>query len=211
KEIFGFYITNNPLNSYIPLLNEKNIPLVSAIFDEELDGNVAIAGVISNARKTKTKNGNFIFRFDFEDGISKVDTLVLPKFLENFEKYISAEGIAVIEGSIRREEDAVTLFAEKISSFLTEKDLKKKNEYNAVHLYIRDIEQSESIEKLRKLREEITNCRGGNPLILHMMVEDVDVKITVSPKYFINNAKSFEEKCIALFGKDCLKIKSWTD
>ncbi|MGB9694767.1 MAG: DNA polymerase III subunit alpha [Caldisericaceae bacterium] len=211
KEIFGFYITNNPLNSYIPLLNEKNIPLVSAIFDEELDGNVAIAGVISNARKTKTKNGNFIFRFDFEDGISKVDTLVLPKFLENFEKYISAEGIAVIEGSIRREEDAVTLFAEKISSFLTEKDLKKKNEYNAVHLYIRYIEQSESIEKLRKLREEITNCRGGNPLILHMMVEDVDVKITVSPKYFINNAKSFEEKCIALFGKDCLKIKSWTD
>jgi len=211
KEILGFYITNNPINSYIPLLNEKNIPLVSKIFEDEADGNVKIAGIINGARKTKTKNGNYIFRFDFEDGISKVDALVLPKFLENFENYIGKEGVAVIEGSIRREEDSVTLFAEKISSFLTEKDLKKKNEYNAVHLYIRDLEESESIEKLKKLREEITSCRGGNPLILHVVLEDVDVKIAVSPKYFINNSKSFEEMCVALFGKDCVKIKTWGD
>jgi DNA polymerase-3 subunit alpha len=211
KEIFGFYVTNNPINAYIPILEENDIPTVSRIFEDETEGSVKVAGIISSAKKTKTKNGNFIYRFELEDGVAKIDTLVLPKFLENFEDFIGKEGVAIIEGSVRKEEDAVTLFAEKVSSFLTERDLKKNEEYKAVHLYVRNGNAEESIEKLKKLKEEINNYKGGNPLILHMMVEDVDVKITVSPKYFINNSKMFKEKCENLFGKDCIKIKTWSD
>ncbi len=214
KEIFGFYVSDNPINAYVPLLEEKEIPIVSKVVEDELEGHLKVAGIISSARKTKTKNGNFIYRFSLEDGVTKIDTLVLPKFLDNFSDYLNKEGVAIIEGQIRREEESITLFAETVSEFLTDKDLSKKDKYASLHLYIKaDVQETldNVVDKLSKFRGEIEQHKGGTPLILHLLYEDKEVRITVAPKYFVLNSKSLQSYVENLFGKGCLKIKSWNE
>jgi DNA polymerase-3 subunit alpha len=210
KEVLGFYLTDNPMNAYLPLLKEEEVPTVSEIKESEEDGEVKVAGVISSFRKTKTKNGNYIYRFSLEDGFTKIETLVLPKFLNNFDDFIENEGVIVIKGQIKREEETVTLFAEGVLNFFTEKDISKKNKYTSLHLYLKEATLDVIYQKLKDFKEEIEKFKGGSPLILHLFIEEKDIRITTSPKYFVQNSKSMQSVLDRIFGKDSYQIKTWS-
>lgn len=210
KEVLGFYLTNNPITMFMPLLEEKKLPTVSEIKESEEEGEINVAGVISSFRKTKTRNGNYIFRFSLEDGLSKLDTLILPKFLNNFAEIVEKEGIAVIKGRIKREEESVTFFGEEVLNFFTEKDIQKKDKYTAIHLYLRGAGLDTAYDKLKNLKDELEKYKGGSPLILHLFIEGQDVRITASPKYFVQTSKSMFEVLDKLFGKNSYEIKPWS-
>jgi DNA polymerase-3 subunit alpha len=211
KEVLGFYFSDNPMNAYLPMLKEEDIPTVSEIKESEEEGVVKVAGIVSSLRKTKTKNGNYIYRFSLEDGFTKIETLVLPKYLQNFDGFIGKEGIIVIKGQIKREEEAITLFAEEVLNFFTEKDVSKKNKYTALHLYLRESALDVVYQKLKNFKEEIDKFKGGSPLILHLLIDGKDVRITASPKYFVQNSKSMQSELDRIFGKDTYQIKTWTE
>jgi len=210
KEVLGFYLTDNPLNTYMPLLEEQKIPTVTKIKESEEEGEVEVAGIISSFRKTKTRNGNYIYRFALEDGFSKLETLILPKFLNNFNDFIEKEGVIIIKGRIKREEESITLFGEEVSSFLTEKDVMKKDKYIALHLYLKESTLDVAYQKLKDFKKEIEKFKGGNPLILHLLIEGKDLRITTSPKYFVQNSKSMLSMLEEIFGKGSYEIKPWS-
>ncbi len=224
KEAFGFYLTNNPIEAYLGLIEELEVDTVSELLSsitsaqeenefedsETLDvEKVKVAGIISNAKKTKTKNGNFILRFDLEDGVHKIHCLVMPQNLEKFSEYIDANGVIVISGELRREEDSITLFANDVIKFFTEKDIKNSENGVAIHLKL-DLEKenfSELEEKLKSLKDLTGKYRGDTPIIFHIKVDGVLLRIHPSPKYSILKTKSFLSKLEELFGKDAFEVK----
>ena len=211
KEVFGFYLSDNPVTSFLPLLEERGIPTVSQVLDSEVEGKVKIAGIISSVRKTKTKNGNYIYRFDLDDGFAKIGTLVSPKYLEHFSKYVDQEGVIAISGQIKREEESITFFAEEVAGFFTEKDINKQERYSALHLYIKSLSLEEAYKKLEEFRKGISEIRGGTPMILHLCVNGEEIRIATSPKYYVQNSKDTYERLTKLFGERCFEIKPWTE
>lgn len=218
KEIFGFYLTYNPLSAYMEELQEREVPTVSEIIEEIAQRNeeeeiikTELAGTITSARKTKTKNGNFIYRFNLEDGISKIETLVMPKFLDKFTEYLEKEGVAIISGEIRKEENGLTLFAQEVKAFISSDEVKKKRKYRALHIYIKDFDGKfdEIFEKLRKFKEETSKIKGDIPLILHIFSDGKEIRINASPKIAITVSEKFFSKLENEFGKGNVVLKNW--
>lgn len=211
KEAFGFYLTNNPLNAYLSEIDDRGVPTVSQVLSEEMEGKVALAGVINSPRKTKTKNGNYIYRFNLEDGISKIETLVLPKHLSNFTEYLEKQGVAIIQGEIKRDEKGTTLFAENVQDFVTPEELKKKKKYKAIHLYIKNFGKDfeDLLDKLKKIKEEALEVRGDTPLILHIILEGKEVRINASPKIALSVSEKFISRLESTFGKENIQLKNW--
>jgi hypothetical protein len=72
----------------------------------------------------------------------------MPQHLDKFTEYLDKDGVAIIAGEIRQEEDSVTLFATDVEKFLTEKDIKKNEINNALHIKISmDNEDFDTIKK----------------------------------------------------------------
>ncbi|BAL81417.1 DNA polymerase III subunit alpha [Caldisericum exile] len=233
KEAFGFYLSDNPINAYLGILEDEGFETVSQVIskfkkeneieNEEQDdilqieettiNKVKIAGVINNAKKSKTKNGNFILRFDLEDGANKVGCLVMPQNLEKFTEYLDRDGVAVVEGEIRQEEDSITFFAMDVVRFFTEKDIKKNETNNALHIKISmdDEDPKLILEKLAKLRELATNFKGDLPIILHVRTDGMIVRIHPSPKFSVIPTKAFISKVEEILGNGSYEIKGFLE
>jgi DNA polymerase-3 subunit alpha len=231
KEAFGFYLSDNPINAYLPILEEESIDTVSQLLNtlkpqeevENLEGvsiveienitKVRVAGVITNAKKSKTKNGNFILRFDLEDGANKVGCLVMPQHLDKFTEYLDKDGVAIIAGEIRQEEDSVTLFATDVEKFLTEKDIKKNEINNALYINISMENEDFDVikEKLVKLKELAEKFKGDVPLILHVKTDGVVVRIHPAPKFSVIPTKAFITKIEEILGSNSYEIKSFLE
>jgi len=231
KEAFGFYLSDNPINAYLPILEEESIDTVSQLLNtlrpqeevENLEGvsvveienitKVRVAGVITNAKKSKTKNGNFILRFDLEDGANKVGCLVMPQHLDKFTEYLDKDGVAIIVGEIRQEEDSVTLFATDVEKFLTEKDIKKNEINNALHINISMENEDFDVikEKLVKIKELAEKFKGDVPLILHIKTDGVVVRIHSAPKFSVIPTKAFITKIEEILGSNSYEIKSFLE
>lgn len=217
KEIFGFYLTYNPLSAYISLLNEKNYPTVSEVLEEIIQHEiedvekVTVAGILTGARKTKTKTGNFIYRFSIEDGVSKLESLVMPRYLDSFTQFMEKEGVIVAQGEIRKEEDSITFFAQSVQDFISPEEVKKTKKYQALHIYVKDFVENheEVMEKLAKFREEATKIKGDSPVVLHVFVEGKELKIKASPKISLSVSEKFVAKLEEIFGKGNISIKGW--
>lgn len=224
KEAFGFYLTNNPIEAYLGLIEDLEVDTVSELLSsitseqeenefkdtETLDvEKVKVAGIVSNAKKTKTKNGNFILRFDLEDGVHKIHCLVMPQNLEKFSEYIDTNGVIVISGDLRREEDSITLFANDVIKFFTEKDIKKSEDGVAIHLKL-DLEKENFLEleeKLKSLKDLTEKYRGDTPIIFHVKVDGILARIHPSPKHSVLKTKPFMSKLEELFGKGAFEVK----
>jgi len=231
KEAFGFYLSDNPINAYLGILEDLGVETVSQVLskfktaddeneedveetiEETTISKVKIAGVINNAKKSKTKNGNFILRFDLEDGANKVGCLVMPQHLDKFTEYLDKDGVAIIAGEIRQEEDSVTLFATDVEKFLTEKDIKKNEINNALHIKISmDNEDFDTIkEKLVKIKELAEKFKGDVPLILHVKTDGVVVRIHPAPKFSVIPTKAFITKIEEILGSNSYEIKSFLE
>ena len=223
KEAFGFYLMNNPINAYLKMLDNLGVETVSQVLskiktDEEgetqsFSQRIKIAGVINNAKKSKTKNGNFIMRFDLEDGSNKVGCLVMPQHVEKFSNYVNKEGVAIVIGEIKKEEDSITLFATDVEKFLTEKDVKKEEDNLALHLNITLDEgnRDELKEKLFKLKELTLKFKGDTPLIFHVKKDGLSARVNSSPKYSVATTKNFISSVEELFGKDSIELKDFIE
>ena len=204
KEAFGFYLSDNPINMYLPLLEEKGISTVSAVLSKESGDRVTVAGIKDKVKRSKTKNGKYMYRFVLEDTSTKVDTLVFPGYYNNFTPHVGKDGVIVVEGTIKKEGNSVTLFAEKVVNFFSEKDIKKKDGYNSLHLYIKG--EDGFIERLKELKKEMILHKGGNPFIIHLLLDGRELKISVSSKYFVRDSKRLRTKIEEIFGKGTLKV-----
>lgn len=217
KEIFGFYLTYNPLSAYLSELNERDVPTVSELIEElnqkeeEEVIKGSVAGVITSARKTKTKNGNFIYRFNLEDGIAKIETLVMPRFLDSFTDYLEREGVAIISGELRKEENGITLFAQEMHEFISPDVVKRKKKYQALHLYLHEFENNyeELLAKLEKFKEETSKIKGDTPLIIHLVTNSKEIRINASPKIALAVSERYIAKLEEIFGKGNIILKNW--
>jgi DNA polymerase-3 subunit alpha len=207
KDAFGFYITDHPINSYLQILEDENIKTVSDLKEKDDGNTVKIAGIKGKFKRAKTRKGQSMYKFEIEDNDARATVVVFPMSYETFSKYADKEGVIVVEGHAKREGNGFTIIADNVAKFFTEADIKKKNEYNALHIYARD--DDETSKKFALLKEEIKNYKGRAPLFIHVLIDHKEIKIKASPKYYVKDSRNFIKKAEELFGKGSVKVKDW--
>ena len=208
KEAFGFYITDHPINSYAILLRDlKDVRTVSELTEEDDGANVRIAGIKGKFKRSKTRKGQSMYKFEIEDTDAKATVVAFPMSYEEFSKYADKEGVIIIDGRAKKEGNGFTIIASNVVQFLTEEDIKKREEYNALHIYARESENIK--EKFLEFKKEVKEHHGKAPLFIHILTDHKDVKIEVSPRYYVTPSKALMEKAEKLFGKGSVKISDW--
>ncbi len=207
KEAFGFYITDHPINAYTMLLKDKNVKTVSDLTDTDDGNTVKVAGIKGKFKRSKTRRGQSMYKFEIEDNDAKATVVVFPMAYEAFSKYVDSEGVIVVEGRAKKEGNGFTIIADKVNGFITEKDIKAREEYLALHVYAKY--EDGVIEKFEKLKEEIKNFKGRAPLFIHLLLDGKEIKINTSSKYYVRPANELVNKVETLFGEGSAKLSDW--
>ncbi|NPA32184.1 MAG: DNA polymerase III subunit alpha, partial [Aquificae bacterium] len=95
KEVLGFYISSHPLDRYEKLLKGRFTP-VEELEEGERDGDVVIAGVLTELKVKKTKNGDYMASFNIVDKTGIVEAVAFPGVYEEFKELIEEDRVVVV-------------------------------------------------------------------------------------------------------------------
>lgn len=100
KELIGLYISDHPLTSFIPFIQQK-VTHYSADLAQAADHEkVTVAGIITKMRRLNTKNGNQMAFATLEDLQGSVELVIFPKVWEKQGSLVQPEAVLLTEGKI---------------------------------------------------------------------------------------------------------------
>ena len=113
KELLGLCVSGNPLDEFKEkLLNQKtNINKIKE--KSKKDDLVVIGGLIENIRDILTKNGEKMLFIKFVDLNDKIEVVVFPKVLKEFNEIFIVDECVVIKGRVSIRNGEKSLIAEK--------------------------------------------------------------------------------------------------
>jgi DNA polymerase-3 subunit alpha len=114
KATLGFYVTGHPLARYEPVLAGFATHRVSQLRETDSGGNVAVAGIVGNLKRRKSKKGEWWASMTLEDLSGLVDVLVFPKAYESCQALLVDDGATLVNGRLEVDEDQVRIFAEAV-------------------------------------------------------------------------------------------------
>jgi DNA polymerase-3 subunit alpha len=161
KEVLGFYITGHPLRAYQKELKGRVLS-ISSLINKNSKDRVKIAGVISNVKKKKTRNGNTMITFQIEDETGIIDVRAFPENLED-SSTIDENKLVILEGSIEinEEQESVSMNANTIIPI---------ERINNEVKYVRFILSKEDVENglAEKIKEICQKHRGNKEVIVEI-------------------------------------------
>ncbi|MEN6387897.1 MAG: DNA polymerase III subunit alpha [Candidatus Cryosericum sp.] len=119
KEAFGFFCFCSPFQQYEPLLAKYKAKRVSDCAGMEDGTTVTVLGLLTSAKTAKSKAGHAYGKCTLEDDDRKVELMVFEYVLGQFQPWFEHEGAIVLEASVRRDGDDMSLTAKKFIDFVT--------------------------------------------------------------------------------------------
>jgi len=195
KEVLGFYISGHPLERYEKLLKGRYTP-IEELEEAERGEDVVVAGVITELKEKRTKNGDYMATFNFVDRSGIIETVVFPGVYEEFGELIEEDRVVVIKGFV--EEDLETESLKFIAKeFYTPEEYARQERKKAFVVLSREKALNGELEKFRKLVEEFHDPEGWE-LVISVDLGEVVVDLLASPDYRVKLDQRFMERAEAL-------------
>ncbi len=139
KELLGIYLSDHPLKTIQTILPKIALPI------NELWGKVGsyqrLGGIITNAKKIMTKNGEPMVFMRLEDLTGNIEAVVFPKSYEKIGDKCTIDTLVTIEGRIQNKDGELKILVDEIDEIDTDPD-------KLVHLEVKfHKNQSEKIQK----------------------------------------------------------------
>lgn len=125
KQLLGFYLTENPVNTSLEKIKDKITHRIYELNIEESVGKkVKVAGLVSAVRVIVTKNGGREMAFvDLEDETGKISLVVFPNtYATTKGKWMERKAL-LVEGKVDEREESLSLLVEKVE---TEEDIENQ-------------------------------------------------------------------------------------
>ena len=98
RSIAGCYLSGNPIDEYSSFINKIGCSEIG-LFDFELERTCTFAGIITDVRQLRTKNGNKpMANIMIEDRSGEVSVVIFNKVFENCFEHLEADAIVVVKG-----------------------------------------------------------------------------------------------------------------
>jgi DNA polymerase III subunit alpha len=108
KESIGLFISAHPLKPLREALRAKTDCPLSALADRRDKDWVTVGGIIVEAKKIKTRNGDHMMFATLDDLAGNVEILVFGKALNEFESALAVDEVVLIKGRVDHKEAGKT-------------------------------------------------------------------------------------------------------
>ncbi len=117
KELLGLYVSAHPLDDYKNFLEQRTYSLKNAK-SNPIHQPILVGGIINSIKKINTKKGQPMLFMNLEDLTDKMEVIVFPSTLENYQKSLFEDNIVLIKGKIDNWRNTPKIIANEIQEII---------------------------------------------------------------------------------------------
>ena len=115
KEAIGLFLSAHPLKEVRDALYAKVTCRLGAIGDRKDKDFVAVGGIVTQAKKIRTKNGEMMMFATIDDLEGQVEILLFPKTLAEFEPQV--DEVLLVKGTVSHGDKGTAVLANQVDPF----------------------------------------------------------------------------------------------
>ena len=198
KEMLGLYFSGHPLDNALEKIKSKRTTTINELTANTQD--VVVGGIIISCKEIITKNQREMAFLSLEDESAEVEAIVFPDVYSEAKDLIAEDEVVLIKGKINEEAKLIAnqvsdLSPDSVSNKNQSKDTKsqvstKAKQQQVIHL---QVEEATS-EKLKSLKEILTDYSGENRVYLHLIIEGQRVSLKLDQNYNLAKSNELKEK-----------------
>ncbi len=210
KSVLGFYVSSHPLTKLKKFLAEDS-PTTASLSEATEGEEVTLAGVITEVKRTTTRNGDPMVYLLLEDLEGHVEGLVFSKELSRHENLLKKDEAVLLKGRVIFRNGRPSLKVSEISP-LNLDNVGASASSGSVSLHDQravitiDPTKHED-ETLLRLKNILSTHPGHCPVLLEILEsEGQKVRIKVNKRFFVTVNKNFQLAVEDLLGPGHLNL-----
>jgi DNA polymerase-3 subunit alpha len=202
KEVLGFYITGHPLAQYEKQI-KKFAPFNTLSITNVPEGErVAIAGLVSQIKEIRSKNGDRMAFVTLEDMVGLVEVVVLPDVYSTSENLLGSDKPIFVSGEVYKKDDEVKIRAAEIIS------LNEIREKRARRIHINIFTPGLTEETLQELKNDLSAFHGKCEVLFHLRFPNqYKVTLAASRQGVVSPNEELIVKLEQIFGKESIYLE----
>lgn len=196
KKVIGFYISGHPLKAYKKELANR-VQTISSLIELSTKDKAKVAGVISNIKRKKTRNGATMVIFQLQDETGIIDVRAFPEKMED-PSILEEDKIVILEGSVDINEEQETVSMNAINIIPIEYI---NEEVKAVRFRLTKSDVENKVAE--KIRELCLKYKGDKEVILEIYEKgNFWCEIVAHSKYNVNICDEFKQELSKLLSQE---------
>ena len=178
KEALGLFVSEHPLKRVKPALRQA-VDCSIAELPNQKDGSwVTIGGIISQARKIRTRSGSSMMFATIDDLEGDIELVVFSRTLESFEALLQPDQLVIVRGKLEHKDGGKTaVVAQDVQAFAPsdeELDEARENDViqevrRATHITLQLQLGKISERSLDELRDLLQDHAGDSGVVVELM------------------------------------------
>ena len=189
KEALGFYLSGHPIDRYRDQLEAAGAKPLDALTDAQPE--LLVAGIVSDYRPLKTKQGVPMAVATLEDGLGSLEVVVFPKVYERYGNVLAADHLVMISGKLDKDEEAARLMADSI------RPIENLNESIGRTMLLQLTSKQLDRETLAALADLFQLHRGPSLIRLDLKLDERNPPLRVQAKLTESRVRPSEQLTLA--------------
>jgi hypothetical protein len=208
KESLGLFISAHPLKDLGPALRAKAGSTLAELSTRRDGDWVTIGGMVTQAKKIKTKKGDFMMFATLYDLETSVEIIVFGKTLATCEDVLETDSIVLVRGKVdHKDRDTTCLIAQQVERFEpTEKEVldaqvqaaKPALTPSALKLHLDATALPASV--LGELKELLSGFPGESDVVIELSTTVGHRRLKLGPSYRVSHSAGLHAELDALLG-----------
>ncbi|OGG71335.1 DNA polymerase III subunit alpha [Candidatus Kaiserbacteria bacterium RIFCSPLOWO2_01_FULL_51_21] len=114
KELLGLYVSGHPLDAYKEKLAKQGTTIASMKSENREGAPTVVAGVVEEAKRIMTKNGEYMAFVRLADLTSPLEVVFFPRVFKDFKSFLEPERVIAIKGRVSNRNGDISLIAEAV-------------------------------------------------------------------------------------------------
>ncbi|HHY72737.1 MAG TPA: DNA polymerase III subunit alpha [Bacillus bacterium] len=168
KEVFGFYLSDHPIEPYKTLLTRMNAVTIAHL--KALVGtSIHVGALIANEKVIKTKKGEQMAFLTLSDDTGEIEAVAFPATYKKYVTLLNKGEILFIQGKIEEREEKLQLIINAVTSIKTLKA------HAFEKLYLKVDKNQQQAGKLHQIKNILKQYPGTTAVYIHYADEQKTV------------------------------------
>jgi DNA polymerase III subunit alpha len=208
KESIGLFISAHPLKAVGPAMTAKTDCTLGAI-SERRDGDwVTVGGIISQAKRLRTRKGDTMMFATLDDLEGSVELVVFAKTLEECADALAQDAIVLVRGRVDHKDQARTcVVVQKVERFEPTQDEVDRAEEEAAKapvggaaLRIRLNAAALPVTALGELKDVLAGFPGESDVVIELSTSAGERRLRLGPEFRVSRGAGLHAELAALLG-----------
>ncbi|MGA9857828.1 MAG: DNA polymerase III subunit alpha [Solirubrobacteraceae bacterium] len=208
KESLGLFISAHPLKEVGPALRAKSDSTLGELSSRRDGDWVQIGGMITQAKKIKTKKGDFMMFATLYDLETSVEIIVFGKTLATCEEALETDSIVLVRGKVdHKDRDTTCLIAQQVERFEpTEEEVLEaqvqaaKPALTPSALRLRLDATALPMSALTELKDLLAGFPGDSDVVIELSTTVGHRRLRLGPSFRVSRSASLHAELDALLG-----------